>query len=137
MKEFKLDKEPKINTGFTTPEAYFDSFSESVLKQLPKSEAKEISLFKTRRKWYYAVAAVLVLMLSISLYIKYETNSNEIDSKILEDYITYHSSITEDEIVNLLETEDLEKMKIDLKLKNEDLEETLLNNAELEQYLIN
>jgi hypothetical protein len=36
-----------------------------------------------------------------------------------------------------LETEDLEKMKIDLKLKNEDLEETLLNNAELEQYLIN
>ena len=137
MKEFKLDKEPKINTGFTTPEAYFDSFSESVFKQLPKSEAKEISLFKTRRKWYYAVAAVLVLMLSISLYIKYETNSNEIDSRILEDYITYHSSITEDEIVNLLETEDLEKMKIDLKLKNEDLEETLLNNAELEQYLIN
>ena len=33
MKEFKLDKEPKINSGFTTPEAYFDSFSESVLKQ--------------------------------------------------------------------------------------------------------
>lgn len=137
MKEFKLDKELKINTGFTTPEGYFDSFSECVLKQLPKSEPKVISIFKSRKKWYFAVAAVLILMLSISLYIKYETNSNEIDSEILEDYITYHSSITEDEIVNLLETEDLEKMKIDLKLKKEDLEETLLNNSELEQYLIN
>lgn len=137
MKEFKLDKEPKINTGFTTPEAYFDSFSESVLKQLPKSEPKVISLFKTRKKWYYAVAAVLILMLSISLYIKYQTNSNEIESDLLEDYITYHSSISEDEIVNLLEKEDIEKIKIDLKLKKEDLEETLLNNTEIEQYLIN
>ncbi|MGL2964206.1 hypothetical protein ACSVH2_10350 [Flavobacterium sp. RSB2_4_14] len=137
MKEFKLDKEPKINSGFNTPDGYFDSFSERILTQLPKDETKVISIYKTRKTWYFVAAAVLILMLSIPLYIKYQASTSEINSEILEDYLTYHSSITEDEIVNLLETEDLEKMKIDLKLKEEDLEEILLNNPELEQYLIN
>jgi hypothetical protein len=137
MKDFKLDKEPKINSGFTTPEGYFDSFSESVLSQLPKSETKVISIFKSRKTWYYAVAAILVLMLSIPLYMRYEASSSQIDSEILEDYITYHSTISEEELVNLLETEDLEKIKIELNLQGEDLEELLLTNADLEQYLLN
>jgi len=137
MKEFKLDNEHKIKSGFTTPDGYFDSFSESFLARLPKNKPKVISIFKSRKTMYYAVAAILLLLLSIPLYIKYETNSNEIDSEILEDYITYHSSISEDEIVKLLETEDIEKMKIDLNLTEEDFEEILVTNADLEQYLLN
>lgn len=137
MKEFKLNKEPKLKTGFSTPEGYFDSFSDRFSTKLPESEPKVISVFNSRKIWYYAVAAILILLLSIPVYIQYESNSKEIDSEMLEDYITNHSTITEYEIVSLLETEDLEKIKIDLKLQDKELEELLLNNSELEQYLIN
>jgi hypothetical protein len=137
MKEFKLDNEPKINSGFNAPDNYFDTFSEKLITKLPASETKVISIFETRKKWYIAVAAILILLLSIPLYFKYQSSSNEINSEALEDYLTFHSNITEEELVNSLETEDLEKIKIDLQLEEEDLEEILINNFEFEQYLIN
>ena len=31
MNEFKLDNEPKIKSGFITPNNYFDDFSEKVM----------------------------------------------------------------------------------------------------------
>ena len=40
MKPFKLDNEPKITSGFTMPEGYFDSFTDKVLTQLNKEEPK-------------------------------------------------------------------------------------------------
>ena len=68
MKDFKLDSEPKISSGFTTPDDYFDTFSEKILAQLPKEEPKVISIFNRRKTWYFAAAAVFVAMLSIPIY---------------------------------------------------------------------
>ena len=34
MKTFKLENEPKITTGFKTPDHYFDAFSTKVLQQI-------------------------------------------------------------------------------------------------------
>lgn len=135
MKSFKLDNEPKITSGFTTPEGYFDSFSDKVLTQLPKEEPKVISIFSRRKIWYYTAAAVVVMMLSIPLYTNYFSTSDEVDALALEDYITNHTTISEDEIANLLDQEDLEKMKLDLNLEDEAVEDILLNNTDLEQYI--
>lgn len=137
MKNFKLENEPKITPGFTIPEGYFDSFSEKVVTQLPKQESKVISISKTKKIWYFAVAAILILMLSIPIYTNLSTQQDEIDSVTLENYIAYHTTITEDEIVNLLEQEDLERMKLELNIDDVDIEDILKSNTNLEEYLIN
>ena len=36
MKEFKLENSTKIETGFKTPDNYFENFSEKVMQKLPK-----------------------------------------------------------------------------------------------------
>jgi len=136
MKNFKLGNEPKITSGFTTPDGYFDTFSEKVITQLPKQEPKVISIFSSKKVWYFAAAAVLILMLSIPLFTKYSTQQEEIDSATLENYIAYQSNISEEEIVNLLEQDDLDKMKLDFNIDDAAIEDALKSNSNLEQYLI-
>ena len=53
MKEFRLDNEPKITSGFKTPEGYFDDLSEKINANLPKNEPKVISIFQKRKTWFY------------------------------------------------------------------------------------
>ena len=136
MKPFKLDNEPKITPGFTMPEGYFDALTEKVLHQLPKEEPKVISIFSRRKTWYYAAAAVVVMLLSVPIYTNYATSSEEVDAVALEDYINNHTTISDDEIADLLDKEDLEKMKLELNLEDEAVEDILLNNTDLEQYII-
>ncbi len=135
MKDFKLDNEPKISAGFTTPDGYFDTFSEKLLAQLPKEEPKVISIKRSKKAWYYAAAAVIVLMLSIPIYNKYATNQQEMESAALENYIAYNSTISQDEIVDLLSPEDLDKMKMDLNLDDAAIEDALKSNPNLEDYI--
>ena len=135
MKDFKLDNEPRITSGFTTPDGYFDTFSEKILAQLPNQERKVISIFSSRKTWYFATAAIVILMLSIPLYTKYSTHQEEIDSATLENYIAYQSNISEEEIVNLLQQEDLDKMKLDFNIDNKEIEDALNSNSNLEQYI--
>nr|WP_294778227.1 hypothetical protein [uncultured Flavobacterium sp.] len=135
MKSFKLDNEPKITSGFTTPDGYFDSFREKILGELPKEQPKVVSIFSRRKTWYYAAAAVIVMMLSIPIYNNFSTASEEVDAVALEDYITNHTNISSDEIANLLDQEDLEKMKLELNLEDEAVEDILLNNTDIEQYI--
>lgn len=136
MKNFNLGNEPKITSGFTTPDGYFDTFSEKVLAQLPKQETKVISIFSSKKVWYFASAAILILMLSIPLFTKYSTQQEEIDTATLENYIAYQSNISEEEIVNLLEQDDLDKMKLDFNIDDATIEDALKSNSNLEQYLI-
>ena len=136
MKDFKLDNEPKITSGFTTPDGYFDTFSEKVLAQLPEQERKVISIFSSRKTWYYAAAAILILMLSVPIYTKYSNQQEEIDSATLENYIAYQSNISEEEIVNLLQQEDLDKMKLEFNVDDAAIEDALNSNSNLEQYII-
>lgn len=135
MKPFKLDNE-KITSGFTTPEGYFDSFSDNILKQCIIEEPKVIPLYRRKKVWYYAAAAVVIIMISLPIYNTYLVNSEEIEAVALEDYITNHATITDEDIANLLNKEDLEKMKIDLNLKDEEVEDILSANSDLEQYII-
>lgn len=137
MNDFKLDNEPKITSGFTMPEGYFEAFSEKVAAQLPKQEPKVISIFNSGKKWYFAAAAVLVLMLTIPFYNSYKLGQQEVDSVALENYIAYQSTISEDEIVDLLDQEDLDKMKMELNIDDAAIEDALKSNSNLEEYLIN
>ncbi len=122
MKDFKLDNEPKITSGFTTPDGYFDTFSDKVLAKLPKQEPKVVSIFS--------------LMLSVPLYNNYSAQPEEIDSATLENYIAYQSTISEEQIVDLLEQEELDKIKLDFNIDDTAIEDALNTNSNLEQIII-
>lgn len=136
MDDFNLDSKPKINSGFTIPENFFENFSEKVLQRLPEEEFKVISIFQKPKIWLTAVAAVLVIALGIPFYLLFSTNNTELDQATLENYITNQSNISEYDLIALLEKEDLENMKIDLNLEEESLEVILSTNSNLEQDII-
>jgi hypothetical protein len=137
MKTFKLENEPKIEPGFKTPENYFDTFSARVMQQLPEKEPKTISLFSRRKTWIYAAAAVLVLGLSIPIYNNFYSRSSKIDEATLENYISYHSSVSDMDLVNLLDEKDIQKIKIDLNIDDKVIENELSENNDLEYYILN
>lgn len=138
MKTFKLENEPKIESGFKTPENYFDDFSARVMHQLPKEETKIISLFSRRKTWIFAAAAILVMALSIPVvYKNFYNRSPEIDATTLENYISYHSSVSDAELVNLLDEKDIQKINIDLNIEDRAIENELSAENDLEQYLLN
>ena len=137
MHEFKLDNQPKISSGFTVPENYFSDFSKKVLLQIPKEEPKVISIWVKNKKWLYAVAAVLVLSLSIPFIHDSQNNVDEVSNAAIENYLSYHSTLTDDDIVELLDNEDIEKLNISSDIEDKDVEELLTGNSNLEQYITN
>jgi hypothetical protein len=137
MKEINLETNKKITTGFQIPEGYFDDFSEKILKELPQKETKTISFYARKKKWIYTSAAVFVIMLSLPLVYQLDDDHEQPSAAEIENYLTQQSPISEDEIVNLLEQEDINKLKISNSISKADLEEELYLNTELEKYITN
>lgn len=134
MNDFKINNEPKIDSGFKIPENYFENFSEKVFMKINNPEPKVISIFLKRKTWISSVAAVLIISLSVTLYTKIAVKSIE-EKLTLENYITNQSEITQYDLVVLLDTKDIEKIKIDLKIDDKKIEEVLTNSSEIENYL--
>lgn len=128
MKEFNLDKEPKIATGFKTPEDYFESFEARILAQLPKKEVKVIS-FPTRKLYFISsIAAVILAFIAIPLY--FNTSS---ESFSLESYLSYH--LTTEDIIEKLTIEDIAAFENTLALSDDGMEEYLSETQNLDFYL--
>lgn len=136
MKEFRLDNEPKITSGFKTPEGYFDDLSEKINANLPKNEPKVISIFQKRKTWIYGIVAVLAISLSVVFY-QQSQSTETLDAEFLENYIARNTTVSEYDLLELLEKEDIEKIQIDLDIQDDILEETMINNTNLEHYIIN
>jgi len=134
MNDFKINSKHKIDSGFKIPEDYFDNFSDKVLLKINKPEPKVVSIFYKRKTWIFSVAAVLVISLSVTLYTKIASKSSE-EKLTLENYITNQSEISQYDLVALLDAKDIEKIKIDLKLEDKNIEDVLTNSSEIENYL--
>ena len=137
MKTFKLENGPKIETGFKIPENYFDTFPARVMQQLQKEEPKTILLFTHRKTWIYTAAAVLLLAMFIPIYNNFRSHSSEIDEATLENYISYHSSISDTDLANLLDEKDIQKIKINLNIDDKAIENEFSTDNNIEQYLLN
>ena len=77
MKTFKLENEPKIKSGFKTPENYFDDFSEKVLQQVHQKEVKVIPFYKRKKNLSLAAAALIGFALMIPIVNNYRATSND------------------------------------------------------------
>ncbi len=137
MKPINLDNEPKIESGFKVPENYFDDLSERLINKIPEKEVNVISIFSKTKKWVNAVAAILIIGISIPVLNHFINKSKEIDSLVLENYITYNSTLNETDIADLLTQNEINKIKIDLKIEDLIIENELSGNDNLEEYLIN
>ena len=137
MKNINLETSKKITPGFQIPEGYFDTFSEKLLKELPLKETKTISFYTRNKKWIYSAAAVLVLMLSLPLVFQIETNEEKLSSVEIENYLTQQNPISEEELINLLEQEDIDQLKINSTITKEAIEEELSVATDLEKYITN
>lgn len=136
MKTFKLENEPKIETGFKTPDYYFENFSVKMMQQLPASEPKVISIFQKRKNLILMVAAVLVLALMIPIFNYSSASNNELDSTELENYITYQSNVNQYDLISGLETEDINNMNTSIAIEDESIEDLLSGNSNLENLIL-
>lgn len=135
MNDFNLDKEPKIRTGFKTPEGYFDDFQLKMMQNLPVQEPKVIPLFARRSTWMMSAVAILVLALMVPVYFNYNATESEIDAASMENYLAYQSNISQFDLINLLDNEDIQNLDIDLALEDKTIEDILTNNNNLENYI--
>lgn len=137
MKDFKLNIDKKTTTGFTTPDNYFETLSDKIISQLPNEEIKVISFFSRNKKWLFTAAAVLVIALSIPIVYQLQNKEEELTANEMESYLVNHSTISDDDIINLLEQEDIDNLKINTPVTSETIEEVLSNNSDIEQYITN
>lgn len=138
MKDFKLDKETKLSSGFKVPDHYFDDLQSKIMQRLPEQEPQIISIFTTRKKWFFAAAAVLILTLSLPLINHMNAPfSSNVDDAALENYLINHAELSDDDLVEVLDIEDLQNMKINMRIEDQDLEDILTSNNNLEEDIIN
>jgi short subunit fatty acids transporter len=136
MKTFKLENEPKIETGFKTPDHYFENFSIKMMEQLPKNEPKVISIFQKRKTLIMMAAAILVIALMIPILSPSSTNTKELDAAALENYITYQSNVNQYDLISVLETEDINNIKTGIVLEDDAIEDHLSTNSNLENLIL-
>ena len=126
MKDFKLDSEVRLKSGFTAPEAYFESFADRLMLQLPVREIKVVPLYKRRPVWVTSAAAALVLSLSLVFTQKESTP----DNNSIENYLVYQSGISSYDLIQNLDQEEiseLEKSVLDEAISDEDLDRYLID----------
>jgi hypothetical protein len=130
MKMFNLDNEPKIETGFKTPENYFESFEAKMMAQLPKEKPKVIA-FPVRKLYIFsAIAAIILAFIAIPTYFNSSTREESIS---VESYLSYQ--LTTEDIIEKLTLDDIVALENTLALSDDDLEDYLLETQNLKFYL--
>jgi hypothetical protein len=137
MKTFKLDAHPKITSGHKVPDGYFDDLQDKIQQQIAQEPIPVITLHSRRKIWIWSVAAVLVIALSIPVLNFINQPNSEIDQATLENYLINHTEINDEDIAELMKDEEVEKIRVDLKLEDRELEEALSGVNSIEDYLIN
>jgi len=125
------------STGQTTPEGYFDTIEDSVFQKITssKKEIKVIRLF-TRKNMFYAasIAAAIILMLIVVLPSNPSFSNLELET--VENYI-YQESYSSEDIAALLTEEELkEVLYADSSYSDESLEDYILDNTTIEDFII-
>ena len=116
MKQFDLDNDQKIDSGFRIPENYFEQFEAKMMSQLPKKEVKVISIFETRKFWFSAVAVVFVISLFTTIYLSNNTNENI----SAEDYLACQTTISTEDIIDNLSDDDITAIEESLDLYDQE-----------------
>lgn len=133
--KFSLDSSPKIETGFKVPNDYFDELQTSLSQKINEKEVQVIPLHRNK-KWYFAVAAIIIFSISISAY--FLLNNQTLQQDDVEEYLHYQSSISQEELYQVLDDQDVETLekKLELAIHENEIEHFLDTQNINEYYLI-
>ena len=135
MKAFKLENEPKIKTGFKTPDHYFDDLSAKVLQQINEKEVKVIPIYKRKKVLSLVAAAAIVIALMIPVVNNYNATSKNLDEATIETYLSYQSNLNQYDLIKELDTKDIDKLGKSVVLEQETLEDILSSNPNIENLI--
>ena len=116
MTQFDLDNDPKIDSGFSIPENYFEQFEIKMMNQLSQKEVKVISIFESRKFWFSTIAAVFVIGLFTTMYL----NNTKADNITTEDYLACATTISTEDIIDNLSDDDITEIEESLDLYDQD-----------------
>lgn len=143
MKNFDIENNEKISTGFKTPEHYFEQFEAKMMQEISaknpsKNEVKVVSLFYRKQVWISSIAALFLLAIAIPVYFNKAKESN-LDTTTIENYLAEQQSVGTTELTKHLTDEDISELENALTNDNvtdETIENYLSESANLD-YLIN
>jgi hypothetical protein len=143
MKNFDLENNNKITTGFTVPEDYFEQFEAKMMQQISIQktaikEVKVVSLFYRKQVWMSSIAALILLAIAIPVYFNM-AKENNIESHSIENYLANQQHLSENEIIEHLSEEDINALENSLSAStNEnDAIENYLSESEHLDYILN
>ncbi|QYJ67758.1 hypothetical protein [Flavobacterium litorale] len=136
MKNFKLDNEPKIKSGFKAPDEYFSTLTDTVLEQLPKQKPKVVPFYRKRPVWLSA-AAVFIMFIAIGLLLQKNTTTVEPDVASIENYLVYQYN--EYDLYQSLDATDIQELEQNIasgNVSNEAIENYITEQNNYDIYLI-
>ena len=139
MKQFDLENNKEIKSGFKVPENYFEQFEAKMMAQIPvEKETKVVSLFYKKQVWISAIAAVFLLAIAIPVYFNMASESN-LDASTIENYLVQQQNVGITELSKHLTDDDIIALEKNLSLNesNPDAVEDYLSESENLEYYIN
>ena len=116
MRNFKLEENSKIKTGFVIPENYFENLELQIMKKIPEKEVKIISIFQKSKYWVSAIAAILVIGLFFTIL-----NKNPNDETIAnEDFLISQTDLTTEDLVDHLTENDIKNLEENLTIYDQE-----------------
>lgn len=128
--------EKHMKSGFKSPEGFFESFDNKVLDTLSHEKNSKVISFISKKQVIYLSGIAAAIMILLTLNTKESNLSFEtLSLETVENYIL-DENISSYEIASLLSDEQLhEGINIQYDFNDENLEEYLLENADIEELI--
>jgi hypothetical protein len=134
MNEFKLNKQSKLTTGFRTPEGYFEAVSDKIFEKATRKTSL-VSVFRMPTRWKMAAAAILVIGFFVPIYMTLSKDVFEVEAPTIENYIVNNTNINQFDLINELDSEEIENINVNLNLDGENVDAILTSNAKIENLI--
>jgi len=107
MGNFKIEDHSKIETGFSTPENYFEKLESIILHKIENKQVKVISIFQKPKYWLAAAAAIFVLGLFLNIFNYKSKDENHAD----EEFLISQTDLSTEELAEHLTENELKKLE--------------------------
>ena len=125
MNDFKLNEREKITTGFTTPDNYFENFTQRLMQQLPVPEVKVVPLYMRKPVWFSAAAGFIIMLTVGVLFATNTTKTAQPDDAAIEHYLVYDANVNSYDLMQNLDQQDIDKLKGSIVVSDDALKDYL------------
>lgn len=140
LKKLNVQKEMASisDPGYKVPDNYFENFDDMIQTHLKNDSSPKVRPLLSWRNAAYmsGIAASLVLMISVFIKTKDNLSINQVETASIEAYL-FNENLSIYDITSLLDADDLVMDDfVSTTLTEESLENYLLNNASIEDLII-